>query len=100
LSLRSGAVDARAPFVAAGLFVAVECGYFSLGWGAGRPDLRLVARRLLLALAAAVAAALVGALVLVAASNSTRGVGLEALGLGAALGILVLLAVISSRTSA
>jgi hypothetical protein len=99
LAFRSTGVDPRAPFVAAVIFVAAECAYFSLGWGAGRPDSRLTARRLLHGFAAAVAAALVGALVLVAASNSTRGLALEAGGIAAALVILLLLAVLSSRTS-
>jgi hypothetical protein len=99
LAFRSTGVDPRAPFVAAGIFVAAECAYFSLGWGAGRPDRRLTVRRLLHGLAAAVAAALVGALVLVAASKSTSGLALEAGGITAALVILLLLAVLSSRTS-
>jgi peptidoglycan/LPS O-acetylase OafA/YrhL len=98
LSFRSGTVDPRAPFVAAGLFLAAECAYWSLGSSAGRPDRRTVARRLLLACAGAVAAALVGALVLVAASDSTRGVAFEAVGVAAALAILLLVAAISSRT--
>lgn len=99
LGFRSAGVDPLVPFVAAVLFLAVECAYFSLGWSVGRPDRVLVVRRLLHGFAAAVAAALVGALVLVAASNSSRGLALEALGIGAALVILLLLAVLSSRTS-
>jgi hypothetical protein len=98
LSFRSGTVDPRAPFVAAGLFLAVECAYWSLGSSAGRPNRRTVGRRVLLACAGAIAAALVGALVLVAASDSTRGVGFEAVGVAAALAILLLVAAISSRT--
>jgi hypothetical protein len=99
LGFRSGAVDAHAPLVAAGLFIAAECGYVSLGWRTGRPSRELFARGVVFTLAATVGAALVGALVLVAASDSSRGLGLEIVGAAAALLVLGVIAAFSSRSS-
>jgi hypothetical protein len=100
LALRSVTVDPRAPFVAAGLFAAAELGYFSLDWRTGRPEVTTIVRQLLVLVGGALAAVIVGGVVLVAASGTTWGVGLDAVGVGAALIILGLLAVLSFRASA
>jgi hypothetical protein len=96
---RSGGVDSHAPLVAAGLFLATECAYVSLNWGASRPSRELIARRVLFTVGACVGAAVVGALVLVAATTSARGLGLEILGAAAALLIFLFIAAFSSRTN-
>ena len=99
LAVRSGGVDSQAPLVAAGLFVATECAYSSVARSAGRSTPELTARRVVFTLVTGVGAALVGALVLVAANTSARGLGLEILGAVAALLILFFIAAVSSRTN-
>jgi hypothetical protein len=99
LAFRSGGVDSHAPLVAAGLFVATECAYISVGRSASRPTPELIARRVVFTLVTGVGAALVGALVLVAANTSARGLGFEILGAVAALLILFFIAAVSFRTN-
>jgi hypothetical protein len=99
LALRSGGVDPGAPLVAAGILVATECAYYSIGLPTAYPNRELIVRRLIFLLAGLIGAVLVGAVVLVAASSSRTGVGLEVAGAVAALLILFVLAAISTRTS-
>jgi hypothetical protein len=99
LSLRGGGIDAGAPAVAAGLFVAAELGFWSLEGAAARYDAAAAARRLGGIAAAAVATGLVGSLVLAATSGVSGSVGLEAAGVGAAVLTLAAIALLASRRS-
>jgi hypothetical protein len=98
VALQGGSVDAAAPIVAATLYAAAELGYWSLERGA-RYRRVIVARRLGGVALGALAAALVGSLVLVAASGVSGGVALEALGVAAALLTLGAIALLASRAS-
>ena len=99
LSLRGGSVDAAAPAVAAGLFVAAELGFWSLEGTAARYGGAAIARRLGVIAGGAVATGLVGSLVLAATSGVSGGVGLEAAGVGAAVLTLAAIAFLASRRS-
>jgi hypothetical protein len=93
LSLRSGAVDANAPAVGAGLFVAAELGFWSL-----EGTLRAVlVRRVLFILLLGLGSALVGSLILVASAGASGGVGMEALGVVGAVAVLGVIAALSAR---
>jgi hypothetical protein len=98
LALDERSVDAAAPLVAAALFIAAELAYWSLERGA--PSRRGAAARRAGGVAlGAVLTALVGSLVLVAASGVSGGVALEALGVLAALLTLGAIALLASRAS-
>ncbi|MFL5137600.1 MAG: hypothetical protein ACJ8C9_02950 [Microvirga sp.] len=99
LSLRSGAVDARAPLVAAALFVAAELGYSSLGRINVRSERLVAARRVGGLVVGAVLTGLVGSLLLTLATGVSGGVGLEAAGVAAAALTLAAIAVLASRAS-
>ena len=99
LSLRSGAVDARAPVVAAALFVAAETGFWSFERTAARAGVALVARRIAMLTASAAVAALVGSLILVLATGVAGSVALEAIGVAAAAVTLAAIALLASRAS-
>jgi hypothetical protein len=93
LALRTGGVDANAPAVGAGLFVAAELGFWSL-----EPRLRTVLlRRLVFIVLLGLGSALVGSLILVASAGVSGGVGLEALGVVAAVAVLGAIAVLAVR---
>jgi hypothetical protein len=95
LSLRTGAVDIRAPLVAAGLYAAAETGYWSLERSAGG----LVVRRFVALAASALLTALVGSLVLAAATGVAGSVALEAAGVAAAALTVAAIALLASRSS-
>ena len=102
LSLRSGSVDARAPFVAAALFVAAELGFWALERNPARGERveRVVILRRIAGLAAgALFTGLVGSLLLVLATGTRAGVGFEAVGVGAAVLALAAIAGLASRPS-
>ena len=99
LGLHSGVADAAAPAVAAALFAAAELGFWSLKRGAARYERPALVRRLLGIAGGAVATALVGSLVLAAASGVSGGVGLEAVGVAAAALTLAAIAFLASRSS-
>ncbi len=86
-ALRTGGADSRAPFVAAAVFCAAELAFWSLAGSAG-----LALRRLALLVGSAVATAFVGSLLLTVAAESSGGVGLEAVGVAAAVALLVAVA--------
>lgn len=86
-ALRGGGADGRAPFVAAAVFCAAELAFWSFDATGG-----VLLRRLALLVAAALATASVGSLLLTIASESSGGVGLEAAGVAAAVTTLVALA--------
>jgi hypothetical protein len=93
LSLRSGGVDANAPAVGAGLFVAAELGFWSLE----RTFRAVLVRRVLYVVLLGVGSALVGSLILVASAGVSGGVGMEALGVGAAVALLGVIAALSAQ---
>jgi hypothetical protein len=98
LGLRSGGVDANAPAVGAGLFVAAELGFWSLE----RTLRAVLVRRVLFIALSGLVSALVGSLILVASAGVSGGVGVEALGVVAAVAILGVIATLAvrARTSA
>jgi len=96
LSLRSGTVDSRAPFVAAALFTAAELAFWSVEPVLGRSQAQVVVRRIGVLAAEGFAAALLGALLLVVATGARAGLALETMGVVAAVatvGIVALLTV-------
>jgi hypothetical protein len=100
LSLRSGAVDARAPAVAAALFVAAELGFWSFEQTAARVERPVLVRRVAGLTAGAVLTALVGSVVLGLATGVGGSVGLEAVGVAAATLTLAAIALLALRSSA
>ena len=99
LSLRSGPVDARAPLVAAGLFVAAELGFWALERSPARSERVVVVRRLAGLAAGALFTGLVGSLLLVLTTGLRPGLGFEAVGVGAAVLALAAVARLASRPS-
>jgi hypothetical protein len=99
LSFRPGGVDPRAPLVAGGFFAAAELAYWAverrLGVGEGP-----VLRRLVFVGAGALGTALVGGVFLVLVGDVTAGLGLEALGLLAAVAALAAVAFLAARARA
>ena len=99
LGVRGGAVDSRAPAVAAVLFVATELGYWSLEGGDSRSERAALARRVVALAAAALFTALVGSLMLGLTTGVEGGVALEALGVAAAAVTAAAIALLASRAS-
>jgi hypothetical protein len=98
LSLGGDTVDERAPLVAAMLFLAAEFGFWSLEARDARPERAGLIRRLLLMAAVALGAALVASLLLVAAADVSGGIGLEALGVLAAVVTVSIVVVLTVRS--
>ena len=93
LVIREGTIDSLAPVYAAGLLLVAELAYWSLDRHVRGPGERLLFRRTSLIVAACVAAGGVGGLILALAEFSVSGgLGLEILGVAAAIGALALLA--------
>jgi hypothetical protein len=99
LALRDGDVDARAPAVAAVLFVATELGYWSLEASAARNERAALMRRVVALALAAFSTALVGSLVLGLTTGVAGGVALEAVGVAAAALTAAAIALLASRAS-
>jgi hypothetical protein len=99
LSLHSGAVDPRAPAVAAALYVAAELGFWSLERTASRSERTVVVRRVATVAAGAVFTGLVGSLVLGLTTGVGGGLALEAVGVAAAALTVAAIAVLASRSS-
>jgi hypothetical protein len=97
VALRSGAVDARAPAVAAALFAAAELGFWSLERTPSRSERAVLVRRVATLAVTVLLTALVGSLLLVLATGASGGVGLEAAGVAAAVLALALIARLASR---
>jgi hypothetical protein len=97
LALRGGGVDTRAPLYAGGLLLVVELAYWALERRSrARPDVELEVRRALRLLAGTALAMVAGAAVLAASAVSfDGGVALEALGVAAAIAVLVLVAALA-----
>ena len=100
LGLRSGAVDAGAPAVAAALFVAAELAFWALERSPARADRQVLVRRIAGLAVGALGTALVGSLILGLTAGVSGGVGLEAVGVVAAALTVAAIAVLSSRPSA
>jgi hypothetical protein len=99
LSLHSGAVDPRAPAVAAAFYVAAELGFWSLERTASRSERTVVVRRVVTVAAGAVFTGLVGSLVLGLTTGVGGGLALEAVGVAAAALTVAAIAVLASRSS-
>ncbi len=97
VGLRTGTADSRAPFVGAAFFAAAELAFWSIEVRAGRSERVVVIRRLVLVTVGALGAALLGALLLVLAAGTSGGVGLEAIGVLAAVLALALVAGLAAR---
>jgi hypothetical protein len=96
--VRERTVDVRAPLYGAGIFLVAELSFAALELRAGRPEPGLVARRAALLAALALGSVLAGTLVIAAASVPLQGgVALEAVGVAAAVGSLLLLGRLAAR---
>jgi hypothetical protein len=98
LSLRPGAVDERAPLLAAAFFVAAELSYWSLERRSWRSDSQVVVRRLALLVSAGLGTAIVGGLLLLITSGRGVGIGYEAAGVAAAVLTLAVIALLARRS--
>ena len=92
LRLRGGAVDARAPLVAAALVVAAELGFDAIAPEGGTRERSLLVREIAALLGAALVTMAAAALVLVVAGSARSGLALEAAGALAAVGVLAIVA--------
>ena len=99
LGIHNGPVDQWAPAVAAALLVAAELGFWSLERSPSRSEGAVLLRRVGGLAGAAVVTALIGSLVLVAATGASGGVPLEAAGVGAAVLAVAAIARLASRAS-
>lgn len=97
--VRTGTVDVRAPLYGALFLLVAELAFAALELRAGTPDPGLLARRAAILAALALGGVLLGAVVLAAATLPVRGgLALEAVGVAAAVGLLVLLGRLAART--
>ena len=99
VAVRNGAVDARAPAVAAALFAVAELGFWSLERSPSGSERVVVLRHVTGLAGGAILTALVGTLVLVLATGASGGVGLEAAGVAAAVLAVAAIARLASRAS-
>lgn len=99
LSLRTGAVDPRAPAVATALFVAAELGFWGLERSPARGERAVLVRRIAWLAGCALLTALVGSLVLGLTAGVGGGVALEAAGVAAATLTVAAIALLASRSS-
>lgn len=100
LSLQGTTVDDWTPAVAAAVFAAAELAYWSVERGRAWSEPEVLGRRAAFIGVSALVTALVGALLLVAVSGNAGGVAYEALGVGAAVLTLAIVAVLTTRTRA
>jgi hypothetical protein len=99
LSLRSGAVDPRAPAVAAALYVAAELGFWSFERAASHSERTVVVRRIASVAAGAIFTGLVGSLMLGLTTGVGGGLAVEAVGVAAAALTVATIAVLAARSS-
>jgi hypothetical protein len=97
LSLRPGAVDARAPLVAAAFFIGAEFCFWSIERRSWRSEGQVIGRRLALLFSAGLGTAIVGGLLLLVTSGRGIGVGYEAAGVAAAVLTLAVIALLVRR---
>jgi hypothetical protein len=98
LRLRTGPIDSRAPFVAAGLVLAAELVYRSVAQFDGRREAALLLAWASRAVALFVGTLVVGEVVLLAAGSVRSGIGLEVLGVAAAVVALAFVARIAASS--
>ena len=98
LSLRPGAVDARAPLLAAVFFIGAELSFWSLERRPWPTEAEVMLRRLALLVSAGLATAIVGGVLLLVASGRRVGIGPEAAGVAAAVLTLAVIAVLARRS--
>jgi hypothetical protein len=92
-------IDVRAPLYGAGFLVVAELAFGALELRAGTPEPGLVARRAGILVAVALGGIFAGLIVLAAAAVPLNGgLGLEAVGIAAAVGLLVALGRVAART--
>jgi len=96
--VRRGTVDIRSPLEGAAFFLVAELAFAALELRAGRPEPGLLPRRAAAAAGLAVGGIVVGAIALAAAAAPLEGgLALEALGVAAAVALLVLLGRLAVR---
>ena len=98
LTLGDDTVDARAPLIAAVVFLAAEFGFWSLEPRDARADPAVLVRRLVLIGIGGLGAALVAGLLLVAAADVSGGVGVAALGVLAAVATVGIVTALTARS--
>jgi hypothetical protein len=98
-ALRGATIDVRAPLYGAALLVVAELAFASVELRAGRAEPALAARRAATLVLVAAGAVVTGLVVLaVAATPLDGGVGLEAVGVAAAVALLVALGRVAVRS--
>jgi hypothetical protein len=98
LSLHGATVDSWAPAVAAAFFAAAELAFWSVERDRAWNEPAVLARRVGFIVVGALLTALVGAFLLVAVSGVSGGIGYLALGVGAAVLTLAIVAMLTART--
>ena len=89
--VREGTVDIRAPLYGAAFFLVAELAFAALELRAGTPDPGLISRRVAIIALLALGGVVLGAVVLAGATLPLEGgLALEAIGVAAAVGLLVL----------
>ena len=97
--VRGDTIDVRAPLYAAGFLVVAELAFATLELRAGAPEAGLVPRRAAMLVAIAAGSVITGAVVLAAAAAPLEGgIALEAVGLVAAVVLLVALGRVAVRS--
>jgi hypothetical protein len=97
--VRGATLDVRAPLYAAAFLVVAELAFAAVELRAGTPEPGLVARRAAVLVGAAAAAVLVGLIVLAAAATPLDGgLGLEAVGIAAAVVLVAALGRAAARS--
>jgi hypothetical protein len=97
--VRGDTIDVRAPLYGAAFLVTAELAFAALERRAGRPEPMLAARRAATLVAVALGGVLAGLVVLAAAATPLNGgVALEAVGVVAAVGLLVALGRVAVRS--
>ena len=97
--LREATVDVRAPLYGAGFLIVAELSFAAVELRAGTPDPGLLPRRAAALTALALGGIVLGAVVLAAASVPLHGgIALEAVGVGAAVGLLLVLGRLAVRS--
>ena len=98
--VRRGTVDVRAPLYGAAFFLVAELAFAALELRAGTPDPGLGSRRAAVVAGLALGGIVLGTVALAAASVPVEGgLGLEAVGVAAAVGLLVLLGRLAVRAA-
>ncbi len=96
--VREGAVDIRAPLYGAAFFLVAELAFAALELRAGEPDPGLIPRRAAIVSALALGGVVLGTVVLAAATLPLDGgLALEAIGVAAAVALLVLVGRLAVR---